>query len=371
MFDPFGSASNGGGTVINTISGLFKIFKRGNAASQQNSLVELTSAARVEPLCVISQDCVNVEYMPDVMQTLQSLFTGYYLQAISLTTNLERVQVIKVLDKLNPNRSGDMTFSMETFKPNWQMSQESYKYRLPTSTNVLAMEAEIDRVDIRLEKDSLKTTRELSNLAVGKLINVTIRDGDQELIVPINIRLAVTSIPDKSLDYLFSLPSQDQSLTERYHLWRSGRINFFSDLVMCQDLIDAHKKALMNDKNGVYSQIITNANNHKTKGFFSNNPSLASASNLFVISETTAANIEQKLGGKLANARIRDQLFSTGYGMIIAVVNREWDNVTFYHRGIALGTTVSKADLKSINKGNGPDIGDILKSLTAGNNPVF
>jgi len=57
--------------------------------------------------------------------------------------------------------------------------------------------------------------------------------------------------------------------------------------------------------------------------------------------------------------------------MIIAVVDRDWERVSFYIRGIDAGVNVSIKDLKQPSKDKGPDILDILKSLQAGQAPSF
>ena len=256
------------------------------------------------------------------------------------------------------------------------MSSEAYKDRLPTSLNALAMEEEKDKSKEGIKFDekannAIASTVELSNLSVGKLISATITMNGQTVVLPISIRLMVNQIPDSSLEYLLTLPSHNQGWTERYHAWKAGRITLIKDLILCQDLIDAHKKALMKDTQGIYSEVVARANSHKTAGFISGQPSLASASNIYVISDTVAKDIEEKLGGKLSNPHVRDKIFSTGYGMFIVVIDKTWDRVTFYTRGLAVGSTLGFRDLKAAAKGNGPDIGEILKAYQLGNNVQF
>jgi hypothetical protein len=167
------------------------------------------------------------------------------------------------------------------------------------------------------------------------------------------------------------MKTEDQSLTERIHAWRSGRISFWKDLMLCQDLIDESKKAMMEDEAGVYSEIMRRVNNAKKYGILARNPSLVSASNLYVMSENVARSLELKMGGKLANPRIRQRVFDSTYGMIIAVVDRELERVTFYFRGIALPTDSSFKEIKNSNKNKGPEILDVLKALTSGSGVSF
>jgi hypothetical protein len=57
--------------------------------------------------------------------------------------------------------------------------------------------------------------------------------------------------------------------------------------------------------------------------------------------------------------------------MIIAVVDREWERVTFYTRGISSHTELSIDEIKAANKGKGPDISDIMKSYNMSASPSF
>jgi hypothetical protein len=167
------------------------------------------------------------------------------------------------------------------------------------------------------------------------------------------------------------LKSEDNTLSERYHSWRAGRIGLIRDLILCQDLIDEHKKALMEDSDGVYSEIIKRVNNTKKFGIISNNPSLVSASNIFVISTDVAKEVERKLGGKLSSVSVRDRAFKNTYAMIICIVDKEWGRATFYIRGVSAGTDVSFKDIKAANKSKGIDPMDVMKSVLAGNPVSF
>lgn len=370
--DPITTSALASGKVIQTISDIGNIASRLSNNTQTTSLVEFTSAARVEPLTIVGSDCVNLEYLPDVLQSLQSLFSGYYLQAISLTASIGNIKVIKILDKLNPSRTPTLgSFANESHNDNWRLASEAYKHRLPTSKNKIALEAEKEAVSSLLGKDTLTTVRDLTNLSVGKLLNVAIKgsDGKAAFEIPISIRLMVSQLPDSSMTHLLSMQTEDVSLKERYHAWRSGRISFIKDLVLCQDLISEHRKALMSDKDGTYSEIIKRVNNNKQAGLIQNNPSLATASNLVVISDATARNVEDKMGGKLSNIRIREKIFNSTYIMILVVIDRQSERITFYHRGIDTATNVGLRDIKVSNKSGGADISDFLKSYMMGNNP--
>lgn len=359
------------------------------------SLPEVTSLTRVEPITVVSRDLINYEYTHDVMNSLLNLFAAYYLQAVALTARVGSVRVIKILDKLNPNRDSTGFFSsLESLSAHNVMIMDNYKYTLPgisTEGRILDTIAKDERFDfddlveqnkgsqnikhasygtgpVKLQKEFIN---ESADLAVGKLINVTITHEDVSIDVPVQVRLAAAVLGEHAVSHLMTVKKEDTEFLERFHAWRAGRISFIRDLMFCQDLIDEHRKALMADKAGVYSEIIRRVNNTKKYGLLTQNPSLVSASNLFVISESVAKSVELKIGGKLANPRYRDKIFSNSYAMIIAVIDRDWERVTFYHRGIIASTDLSIKNIRAANKQKGPDVADILTQLAKGNAPTF
>ena len=69
-------------TLTKLISAAFSVVKTAMAVKDSvttKSLIEATAMLRVEPLTVVSRDALTVDYLQDVMQTLFSLFTGYYM----------------------------------------------------------------------------------------------------------------------------------------------------------------------------------------------------------------------------------------------------------------------------------------------------
>ncbi|MNU19707.1 hypothetical protein D3C71_79400 [compost metagenome] len=356
-------------------------------ASTSDSLISYTRPTRVEPITLLDADLVYHEGISDVMQSLQSIFTGYYMQAVAISTNVGRIDVTGHLDRLNPNRDvgGNAASSM-----GWLLAAENYKDRLPTYSNPIAMEAIGD--DMRelkdraydnfkskvLEpgeegagfgKDAIKDAKEVANLSVGKLVEITLQDGNHKASIPVSIRLMVSAMPSESLVHILSLGGKDVSAKGRWHAWRAGRLEFIKDLILCQDLITAHRSNLIKDKDGVYTAMTQRASGNKLSTLLSGNPSVATASNLVVISRETANRIELDNNMKFSRFQDREKLFKPTYVMILAVVDKQWERVTFYHRSVNGETTVSMRDLKISNRGSGPDVSDILKAYQLGNAP--
>ena len=340
---------------------------KASAYLKNSSLIDVAQVARVEPIAMIDADVMNVEYIGDVMQTLHTMFSGYYLQAINLISTIGSVSVASKLSPLNPNRG----LGFESHVQDVRMGASAYRHRLPTKRAGLAMEAEASKPASATDKEGMTVIREATNLAVGKMFNVTLREGEHTAVVPISIRLMVNTLPTSAMVALFTFKDTfDMDLKERYHAWKAGRLSFIKDLVLCRDLINKHRTALVNDKSDVYAQIVARENGNRKAGLANQSPSLATASNLAVLSSDTLATIELKLNGKFANFKVRQTVFDNTNLMILAVVDKAWERVTFYHRGVQGSTQVSVRDMKVSNKSSGgSEVMDIMKAYMAGSNP--
>jgi hypothetical protein len=103
----------------------------------------------------------------------------------------------------------------------------------------------------------------------------------------------------------------------------------------------------------------------------SGSASVADASSMVVLTARTAKEIESRLGGKLSNMKVRQQLFDETAIMLMVVINDDWGKVTIYHNSIDLPTSLSITEVKNAAKGSGPDIGEILKAYQLGSAPSF
>lgn len=346
-----------------------KKYQKGNKYLNNVSLIDVTQVARVEPIALIDVDCMNLEYVNDVVETMHTLFSGYYLQAINLLGNVGGVSVAKRLAPLNPNRG----IGFESYD-DWRLDMQAYAHKLPTSHNKPALESKgapvVDRSMNATDKEVV-ALNEVSNLCVGKLFNVVIRNDDQSVTVPVAIRLMVSNLPTNTLVNMLTFKDNfDMDMKERYHAWRAGRLSFIKDLILCRDLIEKHRNAIINDKSGVYAEMLKRENNNMKSGLLNNNPSLATASNLVIISSETLADIEHKINGKFSNFKVRQAVFENTNLMIMAVVDKDWGMTTFYFRGMTETTQVSVRGLRSSKKGGGSsEVLDVMKAFISGSNP--
>jgi len=401
------------------------------AGGDADSLVSYTKPARAEPITLLDASAVNLPYTRDVLLALTSLYAGYYLQAVALMVGVGRINVIKMLDQLNPERSGpkaDAGYLLEKSlsslaESSHLFSKESYQYGLPSlKKDGFGLESyrEALRGDERLNGqlnmaleantfdeikgeginqktrstdninglgnkpvksdtnfgDTIDDIHDVPNLAVGKMLEVNIEDGGARATFPVAVRLIVNSVDSETLVHILGDGVKDSSTTERWHAWRSGAISL-ADMIFAIDAIDAHRSALMKDKSGSYAEIMRRRRNNGLTTLRSGiadpktRTSIGTASNIVVMTEETQKKLERQANIRFSNAAQRKTLFEMSYLMFIAVVDTEWEHVTFYTRGIALPTELTVKQIQSSAKGSGPDVAEILKAYRLGNAPTL
>ena len=359
--------------TVTAIAKAIDYFKTNVAGTlTDTSLTSISKITRAEPLTIISNDCANLTELPEILNTLVSVYSGYFLQAIAIMTRLNDVEVVRILDKLSPDRdnTGFLLQSRSVLESASNVFSTNYKYSLPTR-EIMAVETDRPMVG----RDNQKMIYEASNLAVGKILDVAISiptpDGETKTVnVPVTVRLSPTLLNDETLSYLFTNQKTDDSIVERYHSWRAGRISLIRDMVFCEDLIREYRRAAIKDRSVTLQEIVRRVTNARAYGLLTKNPSLAVASNIYVLSKASAHYIESKTGEKFSTPRGREKILKDTYAMIVAIVDADWGQVTFYFNGIAYPSTMSLRSMKSSGS-KGPDIADIMRSLMEGRAPTF
>lgn len=358
---------------------------------KEKSLVAATKGARFEPIVLVDTDVTTYEGATDVMQSLQSLFMGYLLQAIALHGNVGGTKAVKELDRFNPSREPNYSefarsvASVESYAtrmvtPKGSISIESLDSNSPRVSSAYKIAIENNRLAMGAPNDVERNITQSVNLSVGKVWNIDFTSNGQKITVPITVRLISTVVPSERLTHILTQDaSKNTNLKERFYAWRAGRLNFITDLLLSRDLIKQHRKELMQDKDGVYSNILRRRISNNMAAFTSGSPSLAAASNMVVISSDTARAIETKLNGKFSNfttrqdffsgENVRDKVMQGTSLMIMAIVDKFADRITFYTEGIAESTNLSLREIKASNKSSGPDVSEILKAYQLGSSP--
>lgn len=353
-------------TVLEAAASIPDLFR----SMGSSSLVEYTAPTRVSPIVLIDAPLEQEPFMSDVLQTLSSLFSGYYLQAVAISNTIGDINVIGRLDKLNPTRSPKDNL-LNTIERS--LAKESYLHSLPNFRKLSTEAQDVGRTPttVGYGRNMTQDLRSADNLAVGKVLEVSITNGTQTAVIPITVQLQPMTIDQDVLIGNLGLAGHQHSATERYHLLRAGAIKLVGDILLCNDLIEQKRKGLFKDKDGIFSEILRRRRNNLFSGLLSGSFSVANASAILVISTDTQVELERAISGSLQDPKTRQRLFEESALMLLTLVDRELGSVKIYHRGIANPTKLLLRDLKAINKNTGPDVAEILKAYRAASAPAF
>lgn len=379
--------------VAGAIAAIATVVKSFATSQKNDSLVKFTSHLRVEPVTLIDKRLERVEYLSDVLQTLLSLFCGFYLQAVASMTNVGNINVVKMLDALNPvrdgalasasvvdaiNGSGGVGFLSHEDQPEAKhlglesllTAARGYSKMVNPDVNYRNQHGTVEG-KLGEQTKNTKAASEAVNLAVGKLLEVNIENNGNKAVFPVSVRLATVVVDSEVLTHILGASGQDNSFKERYHRWKAGDLQFWRDLILCEDLIDQQKRLLLKDKTGAMAEINRRRATNSVAALATGTPSVASASALVVLSKDTAQGLERQNLGKFTDLKFRNKIMLDSLAMIMVVIDTDYETVTIYTRDIQLPNKFSIRELKTANKGSGPDVGEILKAYRIGMQPTI
>lgn len=372
---PISSIAATGSSVVKGL--MSTVLNAAKSSMSINSLADLAKPCRVEPIALIDNVLADQPYMQDLMKLATSQFAAYYLQAVNMVMGVGKIDTLKVFDSLNPIRSvgGDIAtsvFSKENYMDGLP-SIESFEQRImPRLLAEHSHEAYVETLGLedgapkpaRLASTDTGKIYEVENLAVGKLLNVEIDGGDgKSAKLPVLIRLVPAVVPSEALTHIFTAGGRD-SWSHRFFLVSTGQLHFWRDFVLGQDMIDAHMKALMTDRSGVYKEINDRRRNNVSKAVTSGRVSLADASNVAIISSNTMKTTANTLYSRIDDMAVREKIFDNSYLLMLLVVDERWGRVTIYHRGVDLSSSYRLDDIKMAEKNKGTDITELFKMFS-------
>lgn len=326
-----------------------------------SSLPEYTSPTRLNPIVIIDNSLLMLadDSLKNAVQTVLSIFSAHYLQAIALTTKINDIKTIEILDQFSTDRSGTISATgggYERFTGN-------NSFKLPSYDDVMPGLEAGDKTD-----DLNKHV----NLAIGRLLHVELGVGKEKVTIPVNVVVNPMVVDSKVLPNILANSDQDTSFIGRWHKWRAGEIDSFVDYIFALDLIEKDRKALLNDDSGVYKE----ARDRKVKGIISavlsGRGSVNNASAMAIISKSTAEDLELALKGRLKSPRARDKYFKTTNSMLLMVMDPRKERIKIYQRGIAEVGDYTFSDIEKVNsRSDALDINSLLKAYKLGESPTL
>ena len=372
--------------VLNIASNVSNKVSHLTGINNGNSLSSYAQMANVEPRVIVEDTLRTLPNLDKYMLTLTNIYAAYYMLAIGLSNTVSGISVLSVLERFNPNRTASY---IDVFSA---ISRESYMeqvYKLPNyktaDIDVLALDKPSKRVlEISNESDNnkkkipnaslnqgLKQIADADNLAVGRLLEVTISNNGIEVNTPVSVRMRPMIVPQLIVRELMTFGDVKESWSERWHRWRAGELSLIGDVVLQNDLVRNRRKLLAMDKQGIYREMLQRRRGNRLAAIASGKASLGAISSFVIVSANTMNQIRTNTGMTLDNQDFLNGLFEQNSAMMFIVIDTDWENIRCYTHGVKGVAEYTFKQFEGLSKGNGPDIVEIMKAYTLNSNPRF
>lgn len=392
------------------------------------SLSQYSTDLQLRPVFAIEKEILNDEKIDVLMQAGLANYAGFYIVALSIDNTINGVRVGKMVGKYSPNRDavgsaldllGENIASVarEDFKvdiPEYDRPTlstlgfksglrsipslpEAYLKQLELRTEAAyatreEAQAEADKINAANAKEktqepeaksspvypSTKVAEQamrdeinkLQSLAIGRILTVTVSRNKQSADINMVLKPELKSLRSNLLIDVANLSNKPTSMRDRFIAYfKRGTIASMLDYLVCLDLIQAHRRALVQDTAGYYEKVHDRIVNNKVAALLTGEFSVGTVANTWIISDTTALRLQASIGGKLDNYTIRNKFMEKSGVMTLIVYNPDHQRVYIYNHGIedvtdiGINYLIKKSESKSFDM-------DIFKMLSQGSAPI-
>lgn len=392
------------------------------------SLSQYSTDLQLRPVFAIEKEILNDEKIDVLMQAGLANYAGFYIVALSIDNTINGVRVGKMVGKYSPNRDavgsaldllGENIASVarEDFKvdiPEYDRPTlstlgfksgmrsipslpEAYLKQVELRTEAVyatreEAQAEADKINAANAKEktqepeakqtpvypSTKVAEQamrdeinkLQSLAIGRILTVTVSRDKQSADINMVLKPELKSLRSNLLIDVANLSNKPTSMRDRFIAYfKRGTIASMLDYLVCLDLIQAHRRALVQDTAGYYEKVHDRIVNNKVAALLTGEFSVGTVANTWIISDTTALRLQASIGGKLDNYTIRNKFMEKSGVMTLIVYNPDHQRVYIYNHGIedvtdiGINYLIKKSESKSFDM-------DIFKMLSQGSAPI-
>lgn len=220
-------------------------------------------------------------------------------------------------------------------------------------------------------QSNAKDLNDMQSLAVGKLLNVSLsRDGVKADITML-LKPTLVGLRSASIAAIAGISKKPTSFRERWiAFWNRDQIQSAWDWISCRDLVEAHRRHLVEDTTGYYEQTYKKNKNNQISSLLTGDYSVGTVANTWIVSDMTAARIEATIGSRLSNKRARDKFMAESGCMTLIVYNPDYQRVFLYNHGLEDVSEITMQYLKKKSEGANFDM-DVFKLMSQGSAPII
>lgn len=348
----------------------------GRLADERKSYSDFTRAAQLLPLAMFDRkfNLLDDEVKESLLHLGMGVYVGQYLQFIQLFHTIGNVTVEQILQPtvdsgLSANRSLRRLGGLEDRWDNWSPEGSSL-FGLEGAQTKQKDKGEVGGKGGAKQNGGPKIDSDFSrpsNLAIGKIVNVPLMNGEKSVTIPTTVRLMPRQMSeDHMADVLHAFIGRDNSITGRWHQLRADQISM-ADWLTGKDLAQESRRLRLKDKDRTYALMRDRQTRGKLIRVASGKVDLEAASNLCFMSDSTAAKMEAAMGGRFANSTTRRRFFDGTGIMALFIYDNTDQTVKMYQSSIEGVAVFTFRQIKPIGKDKGAvDINEVLKAYNAG-----
>lgn len=357
------AAYNTSGTFLESVANAIQRLRDYKIMANGTSLVEASQAASVNPILIVDESLAGMQQLTEISGVVQNMFAAYYLSAASLMTAINGVKISESLGPLNPSRSVFESKEIGLSEANADLyANETHNL---SAHKALPMVKDYVKPVVKYSKesspvageiDSTDVVKEYSPLSVGRVYDINVgnveNDNADVATVKVVIQMLAFMVKTSYMQDMLTFRSHtDMAITERWFNFKIGKIGIM-DLLFQRDLVAKHRNMIVKDKTGLYKEIVARKNRGTLQGLLSGRPSLATISNIALISKDTSLAVEDKLNGQLSKYHIRNAAMESTGLMVLGIVDPAYERVTFYLHSKEIPVVVNFKDFKLGAKAN-------------------
>lgn len=345
-------------TVGNTVLGPMNPNVPQDLYRTHGNIVKLVNSLSVEPIIITTEAARRSPAYKSAVNMTLDIFSGYYLQAFQIMTELYGLDTKLAISLLN-NR-GSSYISKQNYLADL-LSKESFLISKESDSKIKLLDN-----DVRSWYE--QRTLEVSITGIKDPNN----NNDMTITIPVIIRAQVLETDVKSiLNFMQPTTTHDKSFISRFREWRSGGISLM-DLIFVQDLRAEYRKNKIQDKDDMLSVINRRKASAYMKQANSGIRGFEGLYNMLLIHESDAREFNNFIKGDITKPKFKEDLLKAASSILYCSLDDDYERAAFFITDTQLETVVPFKKLdKKAGKNSSDDMIEIVKAILAGRPMTF
>lgn len=323
-------------SVVDTLQSMYGSVSTTSAAQSASKVL-------IAPVVLFEDTLMHHEQINNIMIMINLRDVLNVTTHFKLKPKFGNISVGELVGEVNPNRvSGMMALSSSSGLEAYDAPK--LKVESNTSEN---KDSSKDPVFCINNKKTIDL-KEVPNLVVGRVIDVTISNGVETVDIPLIFRQTPLPVPAEGIKVMFGNVKNEDGWKARVLMKKSGEITN-PDLMGGDDIIKREFKTLTSDIGAYYKESNDRFTRNTIEGFRTGIHSMNKIANSIIISQDTARDIETKYGFTFGGSRMGD-IRKVVKANNIVIIDDGASTVTLYSLSGAMAETFTFKMLENMVK---------------------